>query len=56
MADRVQTQVRLDSDLHARLVAQAERRDVSVNRLVEWAVERTLPGWEAQNLEDLTRG
>ncbi len=45
---RVSTAVRLPADLHRRLVAQAEQRDVSVNLLVTKALERVLPTWEQQ--------
>lgn len=44
------TNVRLDPDVHARLVAEAERRDVSVTYLVARAVDRLLPAWEGQEL------
>lgn len=47
--------VAIPADLHARLVAEADRRDVSVARLVTWAVERVLPAWEATDLDRLLR-
>jgi hypothetical protein len=50
---RTNTAIRFPGDLHARLENEAERRDVSLNQLVVWAVERTLPGWEQQDLDAL---
>lgn len=49
---RTSTAIRLDSELHLRLQREAERRDVSVNWLITKAVERALPAWEEQNLDD----
>jgi len=36
-----------------RLHKEAARRDVSVNTLVTWAVERALQQWETQDLDAL---
>jgi hypothetical protein len=35
------------------LEKEAARRDVSMNQLVTWAVERALNRWEAQDLDAL---
>lgn len=43
MADKVSTAVRIPPELHETLVSEAERRDVSVNKVVEWALRRGLP-------------
>lgn len=50
---RVTTAIRFTGDIHARLQKESLRREVSINQLVTWAVERTLPRWEAQDLSDL---
>lgn len=47
---RVSTAIRFDPLLHKRLLAEAERRDVSVNYLVSRACERALERWEGQEL------
>lgn len=47
--------VAVDPELHARLAKEAARRDVSVAKLVGWACERALDGWEAQDLDALVR-
>lgn len=41
---RINTGVRFPPGLLARIRAEAERRRVSVNRLIEWAVEDWLDG------------
>lgn len=46
----------LDDDVHARLSAEAERRDVAMSYLVVRAIQRMLPLWEQQDLDRLTRG
>jgi predicted HicB family RNase H-like nuclease len=45
----------VDADLHDRVIAEAERRDVSVSQLIGWAVERMLPAWEAQSVDEFAR-
>jgi len=50
---RISIGVRLPDKLYLRLHAEAERREVSANWLIERALERTLPAWEAQDLTGL---
>ena len=47
---QVQMQVRLAVGLRDRLLAEADRRAVSVNLLVERAIEQAVTGWEKQRL------
>lgn len=42
MGPRTSTAIRIDTELHARLVTAADERDVSVNWLVNRAVARFL--------------
>lgn len=46
--DRIQTQIRLRRDLHERLRYQAEQRMVSVNLLMEKAIEVSMLELELQ--------
>jgi predicted HicB family RNase H-like nuclease len=46
--ERVQLQFRLSTDLRDRLRAQAERRAVSVNYLIERAIEDAVVKWEKE--------
>jgi predicted HicB family RNase H-like nuclease len=46
--ERVQLQFRLSTDLRDRLRAQAERRAVSVNYLIERAIEESVTKWEKE--------
>lgn len=45
---RIATQVRLDVQLHERLVAEAARRDVSATRLIDSAIRRWLEAHEGE--------
>jgi predicted HicB family RNase H-like nuclease len=47
---RVQLQFRLTPDLRDRLRKEAERRDVSVNFLIERALEDGVSKWEKEKL------
>ena len=49
--DRAAVSIRLPRDVHQRLVAQADRRDVSVSFLAGKAIERALAKWEQQEIE-----
>lgn len=42
-------------ELQQRLRVEAERRDVSVSQLISWAVERMLPLWESQSVDEFAR-
>ena len=44
--DRIQTQIRLPRELHERLRYQATERMVSMNLLMEKAIEASLVDWE----------
>lgn len=46
--DRIQTQIRLPRALHERLRYQAEARMVSMNLLMERAIEATMESWEKE--------
>jgi predicted HicB family RNase H-like nuclease len=48
--EQPQIQFRITSALRDRLHAEAERRTVSVNYLIERAVEESLTKWEKQRL------
>ena len=45
---RVSTQVRLDAQLHERLMTEAERRDTSATRLINRAIQRWLDQHEGE--------
>lgn len=47
--DRVATALRLPVDLSERLAAEADRRDISRNRLMIRVLEWALPAWEAED-------
>jgi hypothetical protein len=46
--ERIQTQIRLPRVLHDRLRYQAESRMVSMNLLMERAIEAMMDGWEKE--------
>jgi len=46
--ERVQLQFRLSTDLRDRLRAQADRRAVSINFLIERALEESVLRWEKE--------
>lgn len=50
--EQVQIQCRLYTSTRDRLFAEAERREVSVNYLVENSIEQSLTKWESQKLPD----
>jgi predicted HicB family RNase H-like nuclease len=47
--NRVATALRLPPDLSERLASEADRRDISRNRLVIRVLEWALPEWEAED-------
>ena len=46
--DRIATAVRIDRDLHERLLAEAQRREVSTNRLINRMIADMLPEYETE--------
>lgn len=48
--ERISTQLRLSVPLHNRLHNEALRRDVSRNKILEWALERWLQEKEGEPL------
>ncbi len=47
--NRMATALRLPPELFERLAAEADRRDISRNRLVVRVLEWALPEWEAED-------